>query len=236
MAEHHIHAPTGQAATDVAVSSTKLIATLGVLGLLCGILIVLAYRSTYAPIAANKARYLEQAIFEVLPHTTRKITYAVTGDALRPLADREQAETGVYAGYDAEHHLTGIAVPAEGQGFADVLSILYGYAPACHCIVGMKVLESRETPGLGDRIESDPGFRANFTALQVELSENKNNIRNPIVLVKHGKKTRPWEIDAISGATISSRAVANMLTRSSATIIPILEKNLSLLERGDSNE
>ena len=236
MAEHHIHAPTAPAATDAAVSSTKLIATLSVLGLLCGILIVLAYRSTYAPIAANKARFLERAIFEVLPHTTRKITYAVTGDTLRPLADGEQAEAEVYAGYDAEHHLTGIAVPTEGQGFADVLSILYGYAPVCHCIVGMKVLESRETPGLGDKIETDPVFRANFAALSVELAQDKNAIRNPIILVKHGKKTNPWEIDAISGATISSRAVANMLTKSTATIIPVLEKNLSLLERGDSNE
>jgi len=46
----------------------------------------------------------------------------------------------------------------------------------------------------------------------------------------------PTEIDAISGATISSRAVADMLTRSTATVIPLLEKNLTTLQQGDTND
>ena len=214
----------------------SMIMTMGVLGLLCAILIVLAYRSTYAAIAANKARYLEQAIFEVLPDTTKKITFTVDGDKLRPLAAGEQAPVEYYAGYDNQQRLTGIAVPTAGQGFQDVLKILYGYAPACHCIVGMKVLESRETPGLGDKIETDPTFRANFEALQIELTADNNTIVNPIVLVKPRQKTNPWEIDAISGATISSRAIADMLTKSTAVAIPLLEKNLTILEQGTNDD
>ena len=213
-----------------------MIMTMSVLGLICAILIVLAYRTTYAPIAANKARYLERAIFEVLPNTSKKITYTVDGDVLRPLVAGEKSEVEYYAGYNDRHQLTGIAIATAGQGFQDVLRILYGYSPACHCIVGMKVLESRETPGLGDKIENDPVFRANFAALSTDLTDDKSGIRNPIVLVKRGKKTQPWEIDAITGATISSRAITDMLRKSTAVAIPVLEKNLTLLEQGDSHD
>ncbi|MBM2830225.1 MAG: electron transport complex protein RnfG, partial [Gammaproteobacteria bacterium] len=158
------------------------------------------------------------------------------GEVLRPLAAGEQAPVEYYAGYDNQQQLTGIAVATQGQGFADVLKILYGYSPACHCIVGMKVLESRETPGLGDKIETDPTFRANFEALSVELNDAKTEIAHPIVLVKPRKKTHPWEIDAISGATISSRAITDMLRKSTATVIPLLEKNLPLLEQRNHHD
>ena len=56
---------------------------------------------------------------------------------------------------------------AAAQGYADVVRVLYGYDPACACIVGMTVLESKETPGLGDKIDTDPDFLLNFK------SENK---------------------------------------------------------------
>ena len=47
------------------------------------------------------------------------------------------------------------------MGYQDVIRILlYGYSPEHQAIVGMRVLESRETPGLGDKIEKDPAFLA----------------------------------------------------------------------------
>ena len=236
MTEHGSRIPAPALIEDDTTTATSLIVTLGVLGLICSILIVLAYRSTYVAIAANKAHFLEQSIFEVLPDTTEKVTFTADGAVLRPLAAGEQAAVEYYAGYNSQGRLTGIAVATAGQGFADVLKILYGYSPACHCIVGMKVLESRETPGLGDRIETDPVFRANFAALSVELNDAQTEIAHPIVLVKPRKKTNPWEIDAISGATISSRAVADMLTKSTAVVIPLLDKNLTLLEQNNQHD
>ncbi len=76
----------------------------------------------------------------------------------------------VYAGYDENDKLVGVAVEASGQGFADILRILYGYDPDKQKIVGFYVLESKETPGLGDKIEKDLNFLANFKALDVSLS------------------------------------------------------------------
>jgi electron transport complex protein RnfG len=230
MAELNTGSTSSAPAAGTATTSVAMIVTLGVIGMLCAILIVVAYRSTYAAIADNKARYLEQAIFDILPDTASKVAYAVADGTLRPLPAGEQAGIEVYAGYDQDGGLTGIAVPAAGQGFQDIVRILYGYDPDCHCIIGMKVLESRETPGLGTKIETDPVFLKNFAALSVDLTPDGSELAHPITLVKPRQKNNPWEIDAISGATISSRAIADMLHKSTLEMIPVLEKNLPLLE------
>ena len=211
----------------------KMIATMAGIGLVCGILIVFTYQGTFATIKANKARFLEQAIFEVLPNTSEKITFNYANDKMTKVTEGEPEGTKFYAGYDASHKLTGIAVEAEGQGFQDVVQLLYGYAPECHCVVGMKVLDSRETPGLGDKIETDANFRANFKALDVTLDDAGDGPAHPIELVKSRQKHNPWEIEAISGATISSRAVTNILRGSTAAAIPIIEHNLTVFQQGD---
>jgi len=210
----------------------KTIITMAILGLICAVLIVFTYQWTFASIKVNKARFLEQAIFEVLPDTKAKQTFNYIDNVLTPVAEGEPAGMKFYAGYNADHKLTGVAVEAEGQGFQDVVQLLYGYSPDCHCIVGMKVLESRETPGLGDKIESDANFRANFKALDVTLDAAMDALANPIVLVKPRLKQHPWEIEAISGATISSRAVTKILHDSSAVAIPIIERNLTVFQQG----
>ena len=216
-------------------SGLAMIMTMGVIGLISAVLIVGAYRGTFEPIKRNKAAFLEKSIFEALPGTTRKITFGANGDALRPMSEDEPREFSYHAGYNAKGELTGIAIETEGQGFADTLRILYGYSPACRCIVGMKVLDSRETPGLGDKIMTDPAFRANFDALDVTLADKGSEIRNPIVLVKPRQKTNPWQIEAISGATISSRAIADMVTASTARAIPFVEQHLAIFNAGDTN-
>jgi electron transport complex protein RnfG len=66
----------------------------------------------------------------------------------------------------------------------------------------MEVLESRETPGLGDKIYKDAVFVGGFSALSIEPE---------IVAVKKGTKSRPNAIDAITGATISSKAVVRII-------------------------
>ena len=65
----------------------------------------------------------------------------------------------------------------------------------------MKVLESKETPGLGDKIEKDSTF--------VEAFEG---VGAPIVGVKKGRESGAHEeVVMITGATISSRAVIDII-------------------------
>lgn len=213
-------------------SSLRMVLTMGGIGLLCGVLIVATFQLTLPIITTNKARALEKAIFEVIPAAKSKRTFKQVGDKLEPLEGEDPLAVKYYAGYDDDGRLVGVALEASGQGFQDIVTILYAYSPECKCVTGMKVMASKETPGLGTKIDTDPDFRANFDALDVALTGDGQRIAHPVVLVKPGKKTEQWQIEAITGATISSRAVASIMEKSTSALIPVIEKNLDTLQGG----
>ena len=98
-------------------------------------------------------------------------------------------------------------------------------------VLGFQVLESKETPGLGDKIAKDERFQNNFNALDVSISEN-GQLRNKVITVKQGEKQNGWEIDGITGATISSRAVGNIIGESTSKVVPVLNEH----SKKESNE
>ncbi|HAI70202.1 MAG TPA: hypothetical protein DCM38_12300 [Gammaproteobacteria bacterium] len=185
-------------------SLIKLILTLSIAGLLSGIAIVGIYEITLPTITAYKAKMLREAVFKVLPgvREIKKLRYHE--GRLEASTSEENDDQMIYAGYDNEDRLIGYAITAEGAGFQDNIRILYGYLPDKRLIVGMAVLESRETPGLGDKIYKDADFQENFKQLAVEPT---------ISLVKKGSKSAPNQVDAISGATISSKAIVKILNK-----------------------
>jgi electron transport complex protein RnfG len=217
-------------------SSWEMIRALGGIGILCSILIVFAFQVTLPIIEKNKTEYLEKSIFNVLVGATSRITYKITDDNNVELlqADEPKARK-VYAGYNDSGELIGIAIEASGQGFQDVIRILYGYSPEKKAVIGFTVLESKETPGLGDKIQSDPVFLSNFEALDVSLTEDGSAPKNPIEMAKSGNKHSPWQIEAITGATISSRAVTKIMKQSTEELIPIIEKNLQEFKRDETS-
>ncbi len=127
--------------------------------------------------------------------------------------------------------LRGIALEGAAQGYQDVIKLLYGYDPYCQCITGIKILKMTETPGLGDKIAKDPEFLANFDSLDAQLDSVGTALAEPIVTVKAGTKQHPWEIDAISGATISSNAVGRALNESAQRMAPLIQRYLPELEQ-----
>ncbi|HEY5656412.1 MAG TPA: FMN-binding protein [Myxococcota bacterium] len=203
-------------------------------GLLCGLIIVSVFQVTRPVIERNKAEALQRAIFQVLPAARSSATFRFgAGERFEKLEGRADGEALVYAGYDADGELAGIAVEAQGMGYQDVIHVLYGYSFEQDAIVGIRVLESRETPGLGDKIESDPGFLANFERLVVTLTADLSAIAHPIEFVKKGQKVQPWQIDGITGATISSKAIAGILSGSTAYWIPRIRRNLDAFRVGE---
>lgn len=198
------------------------------IGTVCALLIVLTYEGTAERIATLQDKALEAAVFRVLPGTTSTAVFTVMASG-----DIKPAEEGssnlVYAGYNDEGKLTGVAIEASGQGYAGVIRILYGYDPDTETVVGFYVLQSNETPGLGDKIEKDEDFLANFDGLDVRLENGQ--LRNQVVPVKNGTKTNAWEVDAITGATISSRAIAEIIDRSAGEILPVIVDNRSVFDK-----
>lgn len=207
--------------------SGKMLRAMVGIGILCGLLIVLTYEGTAPIIKKNQAEALEQAIFKVIPGTQQTRSFQWTDGEGFTAVDGESATTDelIYGGYDAAGKLLGIAIPAQGQGYADVVRILYGYDPGEQTVIGFYVLESKETPGLGDKIEKDEDFLAQFEALPVPLNDAGTAVANPLQPVNSGKKTQPWQIDCISGATISSRAVGEAISESTVQWAPLIQQH-----------
>ncbi|MCP3980626.1 MAG: FMN-binding protein [bacterium] len=201
-------------------------------GLLCGVFIVSVFQITRPAIERNKAEALQRAIFQVLPDATSSATFVMTDDSFEPATEGATGRR-VHAGYDEADRLVGLAVEAAGMGYQDFIRVLYGYSIERRAIVGLRVLESKETPGLGDKIETDAAFTANFERLDVALTADGSAIANPIVTVKQGKKQQPWQVDGITGATISSVAIGDLLRESTEFWIPRIRRDANAFRRGE---
>lgn len=201
------------------------------IAVVCGALIVGAFVGTKPIIERNRAAALRQAIFEVLPGASESTTFRLGDDGrFTPLTGKAEAGAQlVHAGYDAAGALVGVAIEAQGMGYQDTIRVIYGYTPAADAITGFSVLESRETPGLGDKIGLDPVFLANFERLEVLFDTATAAIVHPLEMAKHGEKQHPWQIDAITGATVSSRAITDILRRSTALWVPKVKPQLAEL-------
>lgn len=216
--------------------SAKMVLVMGLVGLISSILLVGTYQFTLPYIEANRAEALERAIFDVIPGAQQRQTFSVESDGtLRSFDESSEPARGnelIYAGYDSAGALVGVAIEGAGQGFQDVLGLIFGYSPDCACVIGMKVLETKETPGLGDKIEKDPAFLANLSSLDVQVNDEGTGLLHPVELVKKGQRTDGWQLEAISGATISSTAVARIIDVHAARYIPVIERNRTVLEGG----
>jgi electron transport complex protein RnfG len=192
---------------SVQPSSLRLVATLAIAGLVSGIAIIGIYQTTLPTITANKARELREAVFKVLPGVRQMQALVYRDGRMIAVPEPDKDEPVIYGGYDEQGDFVGYAMPAAGPGFQDTIALLYGYLPDDKRIVGMEVLESRETPGLGDKIYKDADFVAEFKDLSIETD---------VVAVKKGSSTAPNHVDAITGATISSKAVVRIINETNA--------------------
>lgn len=196
-----------------AVSSARLLLTLGGSGALAGLLIVAVYLLTLPTVQANRAARIRAAIHQVLPGIARYDTLYLVDGRLTPTVpagiDARSLEK-VYAGVDATGRVRGYAIAVSEPGFQDTIEMIVGFDPARPGTLGLVVLASRETPGLGDKIEA-PAWLAQFA-----------DARTPLTAVKAGKSASPTDVDMITGATISSRAVIGGLNKAIARWSPLI--------------
>jgi len=146
-------------------------------------------------------------VLEVVPGATGFQRLADRDGQFVAVEKPAPGEPVVYAAYDESSTFIGYAIEGEGPGFQDTIALLYGFDPSRRIVTGMAILQSRETPGLGDKIFKDDDFRANFADLAVEPA---------IELVKDGR-TAANEVDAITGATISSKAIVRIINEAHAS-------------------
>lgn len=139
-------------------------------------------------------------------------TYGVIPQ-LVPGADVAKTEEHFVMGIDGQPHRVYKAVAPDGahlgwvlgvhgQGFADRIDLLIGIDTDASVITGLYVLDQKETPGLGALITEEP-FRSQFHALATDHR----------VMVVTSEPTAAYQIRAVTGATISSDSVAEIVNR-----------------------
>ncbi|HSJ15434.1 MAG TPA: FMN-binding protein [Longimicrobiales bacterium] len=199
------------------VPAARLIATLGVAGALAGLLIVLVFQWAQPRILENRARATQAAISEVLGEGERFQTLFLHNGALTPALPAgvdSMTLDKIYVGYDAADARVGYAIIHSEAGFADQVRVIFGYDSGTGTVLGMRVLENKETPGLGDKIVKDSAFVAGF-----------NGRATPLVGVKAGAGSGgEAEVDMITGATISSRVVIAIINHRLAAVRPLIEQ------------
>lgn len=101
-----------------------------------------------------------------------------------------------------EKELAGWVIKAGGQGYADKIDLLIGVDPEVKTLTGLFILDQKETPGLGNKI-TFPEWRRQFVGKSTTV---------PLVVAK-GTPGDGHTIDAITGATISSRSVTRIVNQ-----------------------
>jgi len=119
-----------------------------------------------------------------------------------PIADRFTIKDGdvertFFVGvFDGEPR--GVAFETSGKGYGGDVGLMVGIDVKDNQLMGVSVTTHGETPGMGAKAKNDPSFVAQYKGLALE---------QPIAVTLDG-----GSISAISGATITSRAVSSAAT------------------------
>ena len=115
----------------------------------------------------------------------------------------------VYKVLDANGQLETLVLPIEGYGLWGTLYGFMALGADANTVVGLTYYEHKETPGLGGEVENPrwkklwPGRKIYDAAGQPVLEVIKGNAGPP--------SEDPHRVDGLSGATITSRGVTNMI-------------------------
>lgn len=210
--------------------SAAMVWALGLVSLISGFAVTLAYQWAKPYVEENQRLSTEQAVRAVLPAAVTQRAFLLSPEGARAAVPDSPPESTVYVGYDGGGKIVGIAARGASRGYADLVQVMYAYEPGCRCITAVRVVKMSETPGLGDKVTQDPAFLKNFEALDAQPNSEATGLANPIVTVKHGTKRFPWQIDAISGSTVTSKAIGRGLDQSAQRLVPLMNRHLATLE------
>jgi electron transport complex protein RnfG len=157
--------------------------------IICAFFLSLVFGVAKGKIEANRKKAIEDGIFQLV------------SDA-QAIKEVKLKNSMLYRILGKESKLIGYAFLAEGQGYQGEIKILGVIDPSLKRLKGIEVIESVETPGLGGRIQEE-SFKKQWKGLSV----------TPIIEYVKNEVNKDNQIKAITGATISSRAVVNILNK-----------------------
>ena len=165
----------------------RLFLTVAVFGMLSGGLLSAVRGATQERIDFQQLKFVKgPVLLEILKDTVND-----------PLSDRftilhDQEEVTCFVGVFEDKKA--VAMEGFGSGYGGSIGVMVAVNVENDQILGIGVTTHSETPGLGSRAKDDPSFARQFRGM---------SLKDPIKLRADG-----GEIDALSGATVTSRGVA----------------------------
>jgi electron transport complex protein RnfG len=159
-------------------------------------------------IAAQEKIDRANALMEVFPE-------AVSFEDLTPefVTDETPVVKSVYKALDGDKALMGLVIISIAKGYGGDITVMSGIT-LDSAVLGVKVLADNETPGLGKKV-NEVSFCSQFTG----------RIPGKFFSLQQGETGRN-EIDAVTGATISSAAIVDALNSALAfadSVYPVLQ-------------
>ena len=156
---------------------------------------------TEKPIQDKQKQKADQALSRVLPMAAE----------FAPLGQ------GGFKGLDGNKQVVGYAASASAQGYGSMpIQVMVGFKANVQSlqIVGVRVVDQQETPGLGANIQSESTSKTLWTVLGLATPSAKpppsfqNQFGGLLAAdIQLSKSPEPGKVTAITGATISSTAV-----------------------------
>ncbi|MCX6062880.1 MAG: FMN-binding protein [Caldiserica bacterium] len=174
--------------------------------------LAVVYNSTSKTIAARQASDLQNALQEVFPSATSFTpTDKVTSSS--PAVIFQSAFTA-----EDPSGLLGMAVQVQGSSYGGATVLLVGVSND-GTITGVKVMENKDTPGLGANA-ANPAYyvdKATTTTFPGQFTGKK--VTDPFVVKK--------DVIPITSATITSRSIASLVQFTGKAIAAALNSNSS---------
>jgi Na+-transporting NADH:ubiquinone oxidoreductase subunit C len=128
----------------------------------------------------------------------------------------------VLVGLDEAGDRLGYAFELSGRGLWDVIRGYMAVSPDLNRVLGLSWHQQNETPGLGAEI-TEPWFEEQFRRL--ELPPEPGPDGKYVELVQPGVEATEYDVDAVTGATFTSRAVEEAVNEGLASFMKTMEES-----------
>lgn len=193
--------------TDVQVMLREA-AVLTIITLVAGLLLGFVYELTKEPIRLQKEKKVREACMAVFPGNGmdfKEEEYTLSDELLEELKNNGVTIGTVYAAVDASGEKKGYVVQTtSSEGYGGKI-VLYAGITVEGILNDISILQINETPGLG------------LQAGKVLVPQFHNKPATAFAYTKTGSQSDK-EIDAISGATITTKAVTNAVNGATAAV------------------
>lgn len=172
--------------------------TLAAIGAVCAALVAITYSLTSERIAANEQAWLEKSLEPALAGLTFEGSVSESMLVVRTPHDLPGPDDVIiYRVYADEHPVAALFAVTARDGYAGAIRVLIGIEHD-GTVTGIRILEHRETPGLGDKIVSS---RSDWV-----YQFDGRSLGDP-GLEEWAIKRDGGEFDQLTGASVTPRAV-----------------------------